>query len=180
LAERPTLGETFDTWSTRLGAGMWPTGWFFANLGGAYARTIDYANAQSGDLLTVSPYVSCKLGRSLSANLGHTYETMAVEDGRLYTANVSYLRTVYQFSPEVFVRAILQLEGYDFSPNLYADPASYQDYEGLSSQVLFSYKLNPQTVLFLGYNDSHYGDQTVDLTQTDRTLFAKIGYAWTM
>jgi hypothetical protein len=173
-------GETFDTWSTRLGAGMWPTGWFFANLGGAYARTIDYANAQSGDLLTVSPYVSCKLGRSLSADLGHTYETMEVEDGRLYTANVSYLRTVYQFSPEVFVRAILQLEGYDFSPNLYADPASYQDYEGLSSQVLFSYKLNPQTVLFLGYNDSHYGDQTVDLTQTDRTLFAKIGYAWTM
>jgi len=173
-------GETFDTWSTHLESGFWPTGWFFANLSGTYAHTIDYANAQSGDLLAVSPYASCKLGRSLSANLGHTYETMEVEDGRLYTANVSYLRTVFQFSPEMFLRAIVQLEAYDFASELYLDPAYYQDYEGLSSQVLFSYKLNPQTVLFLGYSDSHYGDETVDLTQTDRTFFAKLGYAWTM
>ncbi len=52
--------------------------------------------------------------------------------------------------------------------------------QSLTSQVLFSYKLNPQTVLFLGYSDSHYGDQTVDLTQTERTFFAKVGYAWTL
>ena len=50
----------------------------------------------------------------------------------------------------------------------------------LSSQVLLSYKLNPQTVLFLGYSDSHRGDQDTDLTQSVRTVFAKIGYAWVL
>lgn len=42
------------------------------------------------------------------------------------------------------------------------------------------YKLNPQTVFFLGYSDNHEGDQDTDLTQSGRTLFAKIGYAWVL
>ena len=36
------------------------------------------------------------------------------------------------------------------------------------------------TVFFLGYSDSHVGDQDIDLTQSGRTLFAKIGYAWVL
>ena len=50
----------------------------------------------------------------------------------------------------------------------------------LSSQVLFSYKVNPQTVVYLGYSDNHFGDRHIDLTQNDRTLFAKIGYAFVL
>ena len=47
-------------------------------------------------------------------------------------------------------------------------------------QLLYSYKLNPQTVFFLGYSDSHLNDDDLDtLTTTDRTYFMKIGYAWT-
>jgi hypothetical protein len=52
--------------------------------------------------------------------------------------------------------------------------------EELSSQVLLSYKLNPQTVFFLGYSDDHEEDQDTDLTQSGRTLFAKIEYAWVL
>lgn len=43
----------------------------------------------------------------------------------------------------------------------------------------FNAKVNPQTVLFLGYSDNQLGLLQFDLTHTDRTLFAKIGYAWT-
>jgi hypothetical protein len=50
--------------------------------------------------------------------------------------------------------------------------------EELFSQLLFSYKLNPQTVLFVGYSDNSFGDQRIDLTRADRTLFLKLGYAW--
>jgi hypothetical protein len=172
-------GEDFDTWSAGGDAGFWPTGWFFVGTSASYGHAIDYANAQGGDLLTVGPVGQCKVGRHLSATVGHTYERMDVPDGRLYTANASYVRTVYQLSPEAFLRAILQYVDCDQTPELYPYPVQPEE-QGLTSQVLFSYKLNPQTVLFLGYNDSHYGDQTVDLTQTDRTFFAKIGYAWTL
>jgi hypothetical protein len=172
-------GEKFDTWSANGEAGFWPTGWFFTAANASYAHSIDYANAQSGDLLSVNPIVQCMLGRHLSVVLSHTYERMDVPDGRLFTANASYLKTVYQFSPEMFLRAILQYVDCDQVPELYPYPVQPEE-QGLTSQVLLSYKLNPQTVVFLGYNDSHYGDQTVELTQTDRTFFAKIGYAWTL
>ena len=45
-------------------------------------------------------------------------------------------------------------------------------------QLLYSCKLNPQTVLFLGYSDSHVDDDELSsLRATDRTVFLKIGYA---
>ncbi len=50
--------------------------------------------------------------------------------------------------------------------------------ETLFTQLLFSYKLNARTVLFLGYSDNQLGLQDISTTRTDRTLFFKIGYAW--
>ena len=50
--------------------------------------------------------------------------------------------------------------------------------ETLFSQLLFSYKLNARTVAFVGYSESRLGSDTIDLTQADRTLFVKLGYAW--
>ena len=52
--------------------------------------------------------------------------------------------------------------------------------ESLFSQLLFSYKLNAQTVLFAGYSNNRLGLQGVDLTETDRTFFVKLGYAWAL
>jgi hypothetical protein len=49
--------------------------------------------------------------------------------------------------------------------------------ETLFTQLLFSYKLNPQTVLFLGYSDNRLGTQELDLSQRDRSFFFKVGYA---
>jgi hypothetical protein len=42
---------------------------------------------------------------------------------------------------------------------------------------MFSYKVNPQTVLFLGYSDDHFGSLHTPLTQANHTFFLKIGYA---
>ena len=49
----------------------------------------------------------------------------------------------------------------------------------LATQLLYSYKVNPQTVLFLGYSDAaEDGDELSAFETTGRTLFAKVGYAW--
>jgi hypothetical protein len=45
---------------------------------------------------------------------------------------------------------------------------------------LYSYKLNPQTVLFAGYSDNYLEDDfTGEREKTGRTLFLKLSYAWT-
>ena len=77
----------------------------------------------------------------------------------------------------MFIRAILQYTDIDRNPALYRNYVD-ETFEHLFPQLLFSYKLNPQAVLFLGYSDNRIGDESIDLTQQDRTLFAKIGYAW--
>jgi len=59
-------------------------------------------------------------------------------------------------------------------PYLAATPATTHR---LFSQYLFSDKLNPQTVLLVGYSDNASGMQAIDLTRTDRTFFTKVGYA---
>jgi hypothetical protein len=145
----------------------------------AVGERIDYANTRQGHGIRLEPYVGLKIGRHLAFNLGHSFERLSVDGGRLYTANISQLRTVYCFTKRVFLRAILQYVHYNRNAPLYTfavDPLS----KSLFSQVLFSYKINPQTVLFLGYSDNHAGDQDIGLTQSDRTVFMKLGYAWVL
>jgi hypothetical protein len=41
-------------------------------------------------------------------------------------------------------------------------------------------RVNPQTVVLAGYSDNYSGLRDVDLAQTDRTSFIKLGYAWVL
>ena len=104
------------------------------------------------------------------------YESLNVEAGRLYTANVSYLRLVYQFNRRTFLRTMLQYVYYKYNPENFLFPIDPEE-KRFFSQFLFSYKINPRTVLFLGYSDNYYGSRELPLAQTDRTFFLKIGYA---
>src|SRR5436309_1736966 len=85
-------------------------------------------------------------------------------------------RLIYNLNVRTFVRAIVQYRSVDRNVAVYSVPVSEFD-DGLFNQFLFSYKVNPQTVVFLGYSDNQAGTQSFDLTRTDRTFFAKVGYA---
>lgn len=117
-------------------------------------------------------------GKHLRLNFNHSYETLDVEDGgRLFTANLTELRATYQFDNRTFVRWIGQHLDVDRDPVLYTFPTDARSRD-FFNQLLFSYKINPLTVLFLGYSDTHVGTEEVDLKQASRTLFLKVGYAW--
>ena len=145
--------------------------------------TIDLAHTRAADEIEIEPALTLDLGRSLRLTLLHSFQRLDVEEGRLLEANLSEIRGVYQFNIRTFVRAIVQYAQLDQNPALFAFPVEPEE-EGLFSQLLFSYKLNPQTVLFLGYSDNYQGGtleaRPLDLTQTDRTLFFKVGYALVM
>jgi len=137
---------------------------------------IDTFNVQVGDRLVINPTIEMKLGRHVNLQLQHTLSRLDVPGGELFEANLSQLRLVYNFNVRMFVRAIVQYTDIRRDPLLFPVPVDAHS-KSTFSQLLFSYKLNPQTVLFLGYSDNYAGFDGVDLTQTDRTVFAKIGYA---
>ncbi|HEV2856438.1 MAG TPA: DUF5916 domain-containing protein [Thermoanaerobaculia bacterium] len=174
-------GVTFDETFGSLYAEANLSGDFFASLFVRGGDEIDFANTQAGEVLQIEPSVRFNLGVHLRTRLSHAYQKLDVDGGRLFTANLTQLSTVWQWNVRTFLRAIVQYTDVERTPRLYIaqDPADVdRTTERLFTQLLFSYKLNPQTVFFLGYSDNSLGDQRIDLTRANRTFFLKLGYAW--
>jgi hypothetical protein len=172
-------GEEYDYDEVYLHLCLHPNGHSQAWLEVIAGGRLDYAGSREGERLQVRPGFWYRFGPHLRLELDYTSEQMEVDAGWLYNASVGQLGVAWQFDARTFVRAILQNVDYEFNPEV--DLAGREpEYQHLFSQLLFSYKLNPQTVLFVGYSDNSYGDVTTDLTRQDRTLFIKVGYAFVM
>jgi hypothetical protein len=142
-----------------------------------FGDMIEYSNQRLAWHLILNPMIEFNLGKHLNVNLRHRYMNMSDEGSEIFTANLTQVKLIYNLSVRTFVRAILQFQNISNNPAMYGFPVSPDD-QSLFTQFLFSYKLNPQTVLFAGYSDNHLGYTGIDLTQTDRTFFLKVGYAW--
>jgi len=97
--------------------------------------------------------------------------------GRLYTATIGRLKGVYVFNSRSFVRAIGQYVSTSRDPDLYTFEVPSRDGTFLGS-LLYGYRLNWQTVLFVGYGDSGLVNDANALVRMDRTFFFKVSYAW--
>ncbi len=169
----------FDLTYFQIEAGFWPTSNLQLSAYTIFGDQIDYANTRLGNRFRINPWLSYNLGKHLRLSFDHNYEQMIVHDARLYTANLSQLTAVYQFNVRTFFRTILQYVDYDYNPDNYTFNIASAD-RRFFTQLLFSYKFNPRTVLFLGYSDNYNGSQDFGLTQSNRTFFIKLGYAWVL
>ncbi|HYG61424.1 MAG TPA: DUF5916 domain-containing protein [Thermoanaerobaculia bacterium] len=182
--ERFWHGRTYDEKFTHLEVEVRPSGALFLTLAATVGDTIDFDHDRAGDLLRLRPSIDLNLGRSLRLELDHDLQKVDVAGGELLELNVSQLRAIYQLNLRTFLRAVLQYTDVAYNTELYTAEEVERDNEHLFSQLLFSYKLNPQTVLFVGYSDNQIGGELeghpLELTRSDRTLFLKLGYALVM
>ena len=113
--------------------------------------------------------------------LRYTSDHLSTKEGAtIYDAKLTDLRLTWQFNVRSFVRLTLQDQDIERNVSQYVNPLTDPSTQSLASQLLYSYKLNPQTVLFAGYSDSQIDDvNTGNLEMTGRTLFFKLSYAWT-
>ena len=173
---------TFDEQFLHWNAEVRPTGSFFVFAGGTFADQIDFANTRLGERFRVNGGIRWNIGIRTKIDLDHSYEDLDVEGGRLFSAEVTQLRAVYQFSIRMFARAILQYTDITRDQSLYLHDTVEPRSKRLFPQLLFSYKLNPQTVFFAGYSGTRLGGTfegvDVSLSEADRTFFVKLGYAW--
>jgi len=166
----------FDQYDFTIFGNMKPTRHLEMTFQGVFGDRIDYSNVRLGQRVLLMPQIIIKPGRSMRLELSHIYEQLNVDTGRVYTANISQLKGVYYLNIRAFFRAILQYVDYDFNSANYLFPITPK-MKTLFTQLLFSYEINPRTVLFIGYSDNYLGNQQFDLTQRDRSIFAKISYA---
>lgn len=132
------------------------------------------------------PGVRWQMGKHFNMNLRCTSQKLDVTGGELFTADLFDLRFAYQFS--VRSRLSLTLQSIEVNRNLAlyednqdADPdndflAKSKDF---GTQLIYSYKINPQSLFYLGYSDNAIEDDNVtSLRKTDRAIFAKFSYLW--
>jgi hypothetical protein len=175
--ERVFNGVSFDqTFASSYGE-IFPSGDLRLNLYVRVGDEIDFTNTQPGEVLVLEPGFRFLVGRHLRFGFTHLFQRLDVEGGRLFEANLSQLTTVYQFSARMFVRLITQYTDIQRDVTLYTVDVNAKT-EQLFNQLLFSYKLNPQTVLFAGYSDNALGTERIDFERENRTFFVKLGYAW--
>jgi hypothetical protein len=183
-------------------ASIRPTKDLWVGVNGGASGRFDFSFAPSpgvarhGDEMRWGADLTYNLGRHAMFTLGHSYRELdlpagspgvdplglpIVVEGKLFEAHLTEARIVYQFNVRTFLRLITQYSrvAFDDSPGVGAPADENEDF---FNQFLFSYKLNPRTALFVGYADSRANQldplDPLETIQTDRTLFAKIGYAW--
>ncbi|HVS01537.1 MAG TPA: hypothetical protein VMT16_02115, partial [Thermoanaerobaculia bacterium] len=171
-------GTTYRNDRFSVGGEIQPSRDLEVDLEVRWGRAIDFANRRQAEFLTISPQVELYLGRRLQAVAAYARQTFDTVDGRrIFTLDLPQARLVYHFGRRAFVRAILQYRHLERVPENWTFAVDRRD-ERLVSQLLFSYRLDAQTALLVGYSDRHLGDDSFDLSQSDRTVFLKIGYAW--
>jgi hypothetical protein len=170
---------TFDLNQTLFHFELQPAGSTKLKIDGLVGDEIDSFNTQKGNLLNLRPGVELKLGRHINLNLSHSYQRLDVEGGTLFEENLSELRAYYYLNIRSLVRLIAQYRRIDNDTALF--PTSIPpEVDRVLLQFLFSYKLNPRTVAFVGYSDTYDGYRGVSLRQLSRTFFVKLGYALTL
>jgi hypothetical protein len=157
-----------------------PKGGLYFGIWAQVGDQIDFDNSRLGDQVRLQPRITWNVNQHLMLRLQSSLVKLDSKEGpNIFDARVHDLRATWQFSVRSFIRLTVQQQDIDRNQALYIDEVDAHSRD-VGRQLLYSYKLNPQTVFFLGYSDQHVDDDGLDsLTVTDRTLFLKIGYAWT-
>ncbi len=177
IGRRVHQGIEFDVWTLEAGAFVQATADAAFALDVTAGDWIDFEHTRAAKRLFVRPSFRYTAGRHLYIHFAHILSRLDVDGGRLFEVHAPELRLIQQFNTRAFLRLVLQYTTVERDPSLYTDPVD-ADTQSLFTQLLFTYKINPQTALYAGYSDNQASDDRFSLTRTDRTLFLKLGYAF--
>ncbi|MFD2166933.1 DUF5916 domain-containing protein [Thalassotalea euphylliae] len=143
---------------------------------------IDINNNRLGKKKYVRPVINWNVNQHLEMKLRHTYRELDADGEIVFIARLTDFRTTYQFDVQSFVRLTVIYNNTSRNPANYPlfDPTDIDaDFKDFSAELLYAYKINPQTVFYLGYSEHRDGEGTFgDLEQDLRSVFMKFSYAW--
>ncbi len=171
--------DRFNENELSIYASFKPAAGLHADVQARYGNKVDLANNRPAQRRFIRPTFNYNVTEHLNIRMRHTFESLETEQGSdIFTANLSDVRFSYQFNLNSFLRLSVIHTDIERNAENYIAEVDAQ-YKSLSTQLLYSYKLNPQSVVFLGYSDNGYQDDDLSkIRKNQRTLFAKFSYAW--
>lgn len=154
-------------------------------LDGDYGQQIDFDNGRRGSGATVAFQTTVRPTDhlELATTLNRRWVDVKPEggsEGRLFTADVERLRATYTFTARSYLRLIGQNVRVRREPSRYNFDVPVKS-GSTTGSALFAYKLNWQSVLFLGYGDDREIVNELARPETlepaSRAFFLKLSYA---
>ena len=161
-----------------------PTSRVFVGIGINNGKQIDYSNNRLGDYRELYSYITLNPTDHFMIDLYYTLSDLTAKNlqqvnDSVYSANLTDLRLSYQFDVRSYLKLNLVYSDVHRNPNNNPMINVFKKDRSLSTQLIYSYKINPQTAFFVGYSDSSYQDDNLTRLRRDkRTFFMKISYAW--
>jgi hypothetical protein len=152
------------------------------SIDGSHGKEVDFANSRPATGGNVNLSAQLNLTNHLQLQLVQNQRWLNVDDallgaGRLFTARVSRVRSTYTFNAKSFVRLIAQYVSTNRDVALHAFPITARAAE-FSGSALFAYKINWQSVLFVGYGNEETLSDERRFEPAGRQFFIKMSYAF--
>jgi hypothetical protein len=171
-------GQMFNENYLRLLASFIPGPWLEIGGNVSNGRSIDLAASRIGRATISELWGTAAIGQGWMFNFSVYNQTLRRDGGKAFSAS-SYDGTLsWQIDPKQRVRLSMQGNQVDREPALYPFPIQRHS-RNLAAQLIYSYKVNPRTALFIGGATGGYvSDKQSTLFQDSRGVFMKFSYAW--
>ena len=131
-----------------------------------WGEEIDYSSGEVGSAHTITFELGYQFNEHLKLSLENINKELEVIATKVVDYQLFNFRANYEIDLNSTLRITFQGDAEDSS-------------RYLASQFLYSYKLNPFTLFYLGYSDEGFKTLELEhLRKSDRTFFAKFSYAW--
>ena len=157
------------------------------NFDGRFGDEIDFSNDRLGDGTSFNLSVEITPTDHLRISPLYSYRTLDVRDeasgreGELFESTVERVKVLYTFNAKSWLRLIGQRVTTDRDPSLWTFEVARKD-QDFGGSLVFAYKLNWQTVLYVGVSEGRLLDDQIDarneLEPVDRQAFFKVSYAF--
>ena len=157
------------------------------SINGSAGEDVDFSNSRVGrgadisvgGIVRPSDHLELRYNQSLRwLNVRPLPSQIDAARGRLFTAQVERIRATYTFNSKMYVRGIVQNVRTNRNQQLFLRNTN-QHAGNVTSSLLFAYKVNWQTVLFVGLGDERDVDVADNKLQpASRQLFMKMSYAF--
>ena len=147
-----------------------------------FGQDLDFNNARNSGLVRLGPWIDFRIGHQTNLEFDYTFKRLTYEGQRVFREQIGEVKALYYLSRRAYARVLVQIRDLVRDPALYRDPVT-EGQTTVATQLLFSYKLNPQSVLFVGYSDDSIDerentDPSLGLVRMTRAFFFKLSYAW--
>ncbi|HEX3703488.1 MAG TPA: DUF5916 domain-containing protein [Vicinamibacterales bacterium] len=150
---------------------------------GTLGQDIDFDNARPARGPTINGEVTLQPTDHLAVDIIENVRRLSVDDpiGRrvpLFTQQVQRLKGTYTFTSRLFVRIIAQYVSTASDPALYVSTTVMPRAGDFGGSALLAYKINWQSVMFVGYGDDRELTDLRRLAPLDHQFFVKVSHAF--